>query len=373
MTMSAAQGHRPLRVLVIDDSAYNRQTITAILEGAGDLQVVGRAGDGEEGLRLAFQVQPDVITLDLEMPKMDGFSFLRLLMARQPTPVIVISGYATRENVFKALELGALDFVTKPSRTISSELKGIKDELLSKIRLVTKLRMVSLADRAARTRVAGTVSGHFKAIIPPAEDEAAQAARREGPAPPRLIAIGASTGGPPAITQILANLDPSLAIGIVITQHMPAKFTRAFAERLDRTTPWRVREAESGDTVTIGTALVAPGSGSLVVRRDGEKLRADVLPQAPTDRFVPSVDRMLESVAKAMGPETLALILTGMGGDGGRGVRAIKAQGGRVVAEAPETAVIFGMPQEAIATGVVDDVVPLGMMVDEIARFAPKR
>src|SRR3954454_14849860 len=150
---------KPIRILVVDDSAFNRQTITAMLEGVPGIQVVGRAADGEEGLRLAFQLTPDVVTLDLEMPKMDGFSFLRLLMARQPTPVLVISGYATRENVFKALELGALDFVAKPSRTISSELRGIKDELLAKVQLVTKLRMVSLADRAARTRMAGTVSG----------------------------------------------------------------------------------------------------------------------------------------------------------------------------------------------------------------------
>src|SRR4051795_3809402 len=148
---------KPIRILVVDDSAFNRQTITAMLEGVPALQVAGRAADGEEGLRLAFQLQPDVITLDLEMPKMDGFSFLRLLMARQPTPVIVISGYATRENVFKALELGALDFVAKPSRTISTELRNIQEELQQKVRLVTQLRMVTLADRAARTRSTGSV------------------------------------------------------------------------------------------------------------------------------------------------------------------------------------------------------------------------
>ena len=157
---------KPIRVLVIDDSAFNRQTISAILEGNPGIQVIGRAGDGEEGLKLAFQLSPDVITLDLEMPKMDGFSFLRLLMSKQPTPVIVISGYATRENVFKALELGALDFVAKPSRTISSELRSIKDELLQKVALVTKLRMVSLTDRAARTRQAGTMSGAHRIVSP---------------------------------------------------------------------------------------------------------------------------------------------------------------------------------------------------------------
>src|SRR4051812_8973728 len=210
------QPSKPIRVLVIDDSAFNRQTISAILEGTPGLQVAGRAADGEEGLRLAFQLQPDVITLDLEMPKMDGFAFLRLLMARLPTPVLVISGYATRENVFKALELGALDFVAKPSRMVSAELLTIKDDLLAKVQLVTKLRMVSLADRAARTRQVGTVSGAQR--LPP-EPARQPRSRKDGPPPPRLIAIGASTGGPPAISQILAALDPGLPIGLVITQH----------------------------------------------------------------------------------------------------------------------------------------------------------
>src|SRR3954468_13886967 len=200
---------KPIRILVVDDSAFNRQTITAMLEGVPGFQVVGRAGDGEEGLKMAFQLQPDVITLDLEMPKMDGFSFLRLLMARKPTPVIVISGYATKENVFKALELGALDFVAKPSRQISPALKQIQDELLGKVRMVTQLRMVSLTDRAARAPAPGT-TGQFPAITLPPPDR--DRGRKEGPAPARLCAIGASTGGPPAIHQILSALDPSLPL-----------------------------------------------------------------------------------------------------------------------------------------------------------------
>jgi two-component system chemotaxis response regulator CheB len=369
---------RPIRVLVVDDSAFNRQTIATLITEAGH-QVIGRAIDGEEALRLAFQLQPDVITLDLEMPKLDGFAFLRLLMARQPTPVLVISSNATRENVFKALELGALDFVAKPQRQISSELLSIKNELLTKLQLVTKLRMVALAERSQRAREVGSMSGAHRlppepvAVTPPTS-------RRDGPAPPRLIAIGASTGGPPAITQILAALDPSLPAGIVITQHMPVRFTKAFAERLDRTTPFTVREAEPGDAVTVGSVLVAPGSGSLVLRprdprdprdKDGA-LRVDIVPPDASDRFVPSVDRMLESAARAMGPDVLAIILTGMGGDGGRGVRAIKSAGGRAYAESQESAVIFGMPEEAIRTGVIDQVLPLGQMADAIARFAKK-
>ena len=362
---------KPIRILVVDDSAFNRQTITAMLEGVPGFQVVGRAGDGEEGLKMAFQLQPDVITLDLEMPKMDGFSFLRLLMARQPTPVLVISGYATRENVFKALELGALDFVAKPSRTITPELRNIQEELLAKVRMVTQLRMVSLADRAARTRSTGTMSGAFASPPSPVPPPLS---RKEGVAPPRLIAIGASTGGPPAINRILVNLDPTLPTGIVITQHMPAKFTKAFAERLDRTTPWHVREAEDGDAVIAGCVLVAPGGGSLSVRRqNATSVKVDIVPQQPEDRYVPSVDRMLSSAAEAMGRDLCGIVLTGMGGDGGRGIKAVRAAGGRTVAEAPETAVIFGMPQEAIATGAVDEVVALGNIPERIAAFVLKK
>jgi two-component system chemotaxis response regulator CheB len=370
MTPTPPNPDKRIRVVVIDDSAFNRQTISSMLESNGEIDVVGRAADGQEGLNLVFQLQPDVITLDLEMPKLDGFGFLRILMSRKPTPVIVISGYATKENVFKALELGALDFVAKPSRQISPALKAIADELLVKVKMVTQLRMVSLTERAARAPSGGQTgqTGSFPALR---EQKDVDRTRKEGPPPPRLCAIGASTGGPPAIHQLLAVLDPSLPLGLVITQHMPAKFTKAFAERLQRTTPWTVREAEPGDALTAGVALVAPGSHSLVLKREGGQLRADLVPQDQNDRFVPSVDRMLESVAK-LGMDTLAVILTGMGGDGGRGVRAIKAAGGRVLAEAPETAVIFGMPEEAIKSGAVDEIVPLNFIADHIAKFAKK-
>jgi two-component system chemotaxis response regulator CheB len=361
-----------IRAIVIDDSAFNRQTISAMLESGGDIEVVGRGADGQEALNLVFQLSPDVVTLDLEMPKMDGFSFLRILMSKKPTPVIVISGYATKENVFKALELGALDFVAKPSRQISPALKTIQDELLGKVRMVTQLRMVSLTDRAAKAPPPTGVTGSFPVVtLPPPEKDRA---RREGPAPPKVCAIGASTGGPPAIHQILSSLDPSLQLGIVITQHMPAKFTKAFAERLQRTSPWTVREAEPGDSVLAGVALVAPGSHSLTLRREGSQLKVELIPQQFDDKFVPSVDRMLQSVAQvaSVSSQILAVILTGMGGDGGRGVLAIKNAKGRVIAEAPETAVIFGMPEEAIRTGAVDEIVPLGNVAEVISKFARK-
>jgi two-component system chemotaxis response regulator CheB len=351
----------PIRVVVIDDSAYNRQTIVGMLESDPDVRVVGRAADGDEGLKQVLQLQPDVVTLDLEMPRMDGFTFLRILMSRRPTPVLVVSGWGAKENVFKALELGALDFLVKPSRQISPELRGIRDELVAKVKMVTQLRMLP-------SQVSGRVvapSGTYPVV----DDRAAPQPRVLPAVPSGLVAIGASTGGPPALQQLLSILDARLPIALAITQHMPPKFTKAFAERLQRTSRFQVREAEDGDTLSAGQALVAPGSGSMALRRESGALRITVEPPDANARYTPSVDRMFETAAEAMGIDVLAVVLTGMGGDGGRGVRVVKGRGGRVIAESAETAVIFGMPQEAISSGAVDEVLPLNRIVDAIERF----
>ncbi|MFH0902384.1 MAG: chemotaxis-specific protein-glutamate methyltransferase CheB [Pseudomonadota bacterium] len=354
---SDSHGAPEIRVLVIDDSAYNRQAISSMLEATPEIRVVATAGDGDEGLKQVFAFAPDVITLDLEMPKMDGFAFLRILMSRRPTPVLVISSYARRENVFKALELGALDFIAKPSKGISPDLRLIERDLVEKVRLVNKLRMISLTERAQRLPV-----------IPPAvpADGSPDLA-----AAPRLIVCGASTGGPPALQQIFSALDPRLPIALLVAQHMPAKFTTAFAERLDRASAIEVREARTGDAVRPGLGLVAPGAGIMrVVRASDGWLRTRIDAPTSEDRFVPSIDRLFESAAEVMGQEVLGVILTGMAGDGARGAKAIQARGGMVVAETPETAVIAGMPEEAIRSGAVAEVLPLGQIAAAIARFA---
>ena len=355
-----------IRVLVIDDSAYNRQTLTAMLESDPDIRVVGRATDGDEGLQQALALKPDVITLDLEMPRVGGFAFLRLLMRRRPTAVVVVSSHSSRENVFKALELGALDFIAKPTALPSAELRTIERDLIRKVRACTQLRSGVLAERArASTRPS---SETVPVVVAPDAD-----LRHVVPAGPlRICAIGASTGGPPALQRIMNELDVMAPLAVLITQHMPPRFTAAFAERLDRCSRYDVVEAKGGEPLRPGLALVAPGSGSLCVERTADGYVARVAAAAEGDRFVPSVDRMLTATANAAGPAACAVVLTGMGGDGGRGVRAIHDRGGRVIAEAPETAIIFGMPQEAITTGVVDEIVPLGAMAEAITRFAHK-
>ena len=360
MNDAGQDADRKIRVLVVDDSAFNRQTISRMLDSIPGVEVVDRAADGEEALAKVARLAPDVVTLDLEMPKMDGFQFLRLLMASQrPLPVIVVSGQSSRENVFRALELGALDFVAKPAQQLSLDLNNISAELRRKLELVTQLRLGTLSERAARRASMGGVTGPIS-ILPPLVTELP---------PERVLAIGASTGGPPAIQQLLAGLDRTLPISILITQHMPPRFTTTFAERLARITAWRVEEARGGEPLNIGTVLVAPGGHSLTVRRESGRLFAEVVAAGPNDVFIPSVDRMFTSAAMALGKRLVAVVLTGMGSDGARGARAVHAEGGRVVAESAESAVIFGMPQEVIATGVVAEVCTIGKMASTLGRM----
>jgi two-component system chemotaxis response regulator CheB len=354
----------PIRVVIIDDQAAIRQALAAILEAEPDIQVVGRAGDGEEGLKVVFQVQPDVILLDLEMPRLDGFAFLRLLMAKRPTPVVVVSSHSSRESVFKALELGALEFVAKPGNVRRLEdLQGIRSDLLTKLRLARRLQVVTLTENAQASWK--KLAAHAASKPSPAPLPQADAG-----APPHLLCIGASSGGPTSILNLLLSLEPGLPAALLITQHMPERFTTAFAERLSRATPHQVREAQTGDLVTQGMVLLAPGSGSLRVERQGSLLR--VLPpdfsESRDEGFVPSVDRMLEAAAAAMGAKVVAVILTGMAGDGVKGALTVRRAGGRVLCEAPESAVISGMPEEVIRSGAADEVVPLSRMAEAIRR-----
>jgi two-component system chemotaxis response regulator CheB len=358
--MTSRKDQAPVRVLVIDDSAFNRDSIAAMLDQSPQIEVVGRARDGNEGLREVVQREPDVITLDLEMPRMDGYTFLRILMTRRPTPVVVISSHSARESVFKALELGAVDFIAKPARTVAPELETIRQELLDKVLAVGRLRPVRL--RGAQSRTATEVAAGRPETAPE------RAAELRG-----LVCIGASTGGPPALKEIVEQLPGDLPVAVLISQHMPASFTGPFARRLDSAGALRVREAGGGDLLEPGVALVAPGSGSLVVSGPaGATPSVDIESGEPGSRrrIVPSADRMMESAAAVMGRNTMGVVLTGMGRDGSRGVVAIREAGGVTVAEAESSAVIFGMPEAAISTGAVDDVVPIGGIADAIVRFA---
>lgn len=344
----------PIRVLVIDDSAYSRRTITRMLETSPLVEVVGWARDGEEALRKALQLRPDLVTLDLEMPRMDGFTFLRLLMAKRPTPVLVVSGRSGDDDVFKALELGAVDFVAKPTLRAAPELATIQEELIRKVHATRQLRMDKLRERIS---------------------QAPAPVRTRGPARGgrlRVVAIGSSTGGPAALMQIFGAFHEAPPFAFVVSQHMPEGFTRGFAERLDRLTPVTAREAEGGEALQSGNVLLAPGGHHLEFETRGGSAVARLVPRGPEDKYAPSVDRMFESAAKHFGQDLLAVVLTGMGDDGRRGVRAVREAGGAVIAESEETAVIFGMPQQAIRTGAVDAVLPLREIAPAIQAGVPR-
>jgi two-component system, chemotaxis family, protein-glutamate methylesterase/glutaminase len=342
-----------LRVLVVDDSAFNRRSIVEILSTSPDIEIVGRAADGEEALRLVGSLDPHVITLDLEMPKMDGFTFLRILMSRTPVPVIVISSYSQKENVFKALELGALDFVAKPDRYIDPNLAGVREELLRKVGLARNVR---------------APTGPRRIVEPPTPAPARPRAPAGG-APSKIIAIAASTGGPSALLELFSRIPQNYPHGVVVAQHMPETFTRTFAERLDKRSALRVSEAKEFDSLEAGTAFVCPGRQCLEVELGAQGYRLRLRPPTPDDRYVPSADALLKSVAKVAGSRTVAVVLTGMGDDGARGAKSVVDAGGAVVVESEATAVVYGMPGAVVRAKLAQKSLPLPQLATWLAQL----
>ena len=345
-----------IRVLVIDDSAFSRQTITRMLETSPLIEVVGVARDGEDALRKTLELQPDLVTLDLEMPRMDGFTFLRLVMRQRPTPVLVISGRAGEQDVFKALTLGAADFVAKPTSHATLELETIRDELIAKVHAIRALRIENL-----RNQIDAVTAG---APVPPPLEARSQAAAG-------VVAIGSSTGGPSALIETLAAFSTPPNCSILVAQHMPRGFTAGFASRLDCLTQLDVAEAAGGETLAAGSVWIAPGGSHLELEIRGGRVVTRVAPSCEGDRYTPSVDRLFETAAKHVGADLLAVVLTGMGDDGCRGALAVKRCGGRVIAESEQTAVIFGMPQKVIESGCVDRVLPLNEIPEAIQSGLP--
>ena len=348
---------RPLRVLVADDSAFNRRTISDILHQLPNVEVIAKASDGDHALQLAILEKPDLVTLDIEMPRMDGFTFLKLLMARQPTPVIVVSGRAAKLDVFRALELGALEFVVKPSAGSPQELASIREELSWKVEMIRQMRELRTLERPVTSR--------FRAIQPGAERPFPA-----DPTPRKVFVIGASTGGPPALVHLFSRFTSDLPISVLVAQHMPERFTRTFAERLERLGGLRVAEAEGRAMLRAGTALIGPGGFALELQGRGVTASSAVVQTSAVDRYVPSVDRLFRTAAESLGSRAVAVILTGMGDDGMRGAQAIRDAGGTVIAESEETAAIFGMPGSVIRAGLAHAELPLHLIPERIIKMA---
>jgi len=348
-------GKPKIKVLVVDDSAFYRQSIISMLKTFPDIGVIGSVANGNEAMRFVIKEKPDVITLDLEMPEMDGFTFLRWLMRNEPIPVLVISGQSEAASVFKALELGAADFMAKPTQKASLEIMNLQAELRLKIGAIVKIPAEKMKVRIqAPSRFSG-------GKLSPSDLKGSP-----GQCSCNLIVIGASTGGPPAIQAIITMLPKNFSTPIIIAQHMPPVFTHYFSERLNRISQLEVKEAEPGDRVEPGRVLIAPGGFHMVFeeKEDCVFVRIQVPPKG--DRYVPSIDSLMASSVNVYGSKVLGVLLTGMGNDGKKGMRKIKEVGGKTIAESEETAVIFGMPREAIKDGVVDRVLPLLSIPDFI-------
>jgi two-component system, chemotaxis family, protein-glutamate methylesterase/glutaminase len=337
------------RVLVVDDSAVVRQIFSRELAKDPELEVVGSAPDPFVARDLIVQRSPDVLTLDLEMPRMDGITFLRKLMHYHPLPVVVVSSLTPSggELAMEALAAGAVDVMCKPGAAFT--VGDMASQLAEKVKSAAH---VDLKRRAARPQPAA---------------QAAAVARQ--PALTRttnqIIAIGASTGGTVALEGILRGMPPN-APGIVITQHMPEMFTKYFADRLDQLSQLEVREATDGDSVVPGVALIAPGNKHLLLRRSGARYCVQVRDGPRVNRHRPSVDVMFRSVAQSAGRNAVGAILTGMGGDGAQGLLEMKKAGAPTLAQDEESCVVFGMPKVAIELGAVDKVVPLEGMAQAI-------
>jgi two-component system, chemotaxis family, protein-glutamate methylesterase/glutaminase len=341
-----------IRVLVVDDSALVRSLLTEIINEQPDMECVGAAPDPLVAREMIKQKNPDVLTLDVEMPRMDGLDFLERLMRLRPMPVVMVSTLTERgsEVTLKALELGAVDFVSKPRVGISSGLKDYADEIAEKIR----------AARAARVRRPAPVPAPAltaDAVLPPLQ---ARISSTE-----KVIILGASTGGTEAIKTFLSQLPPDCP-GVLIAQHMPESFTRPFAERLDGLCRISVKEAVHGERVLPGHAYIAPGHSHLLLARSGANYVTELSQAPPVNRHRPSVDVLFRSAANCAGRNAIGVILTGMGKDGAAGMLEMKRSGATNFAQDEASCVVFGMPKEAIALGGVDEVVGLHDMARRV-------
>lgn len=339
-----------IRVLIVDDSAIVRKVLTDELSRFDDIEVVGSAVDPYVAREKIVKLRPDVITLDVEMPRMDGLSFLAKLMKHAPTPVVVVSSLTPEnsEAALRALELGAIEVVSKPGSTFSTPDVGK--------RLIRAIR----AAASARLPVRG-------APLQAASQEAPRAFAPLLQTSHSVIAVGASTGGTKAIESVLLGL-PATTPGMLIVQHMPEHFTKAFATRLNGICAMEVREARDNDMVVPGLALIAPGNKHMLLQRDGARYHARIQNGPPVHHQRPAVDVLFHSVASCAGRNAVGVLLTGMGADGARGLYQMQQSGARTLAEAESSCIVFGMPREAIRLGAADEVVPLPQMPAAILR-----
>jgi len=370
--LTEKKNEQQIGILVVDDSAFMRKALTMMLESDPMIKVIGTARDGEEGVEKVRRLKPDLVTMDIEMPRMDGLTALREIMLNDPVPVMMISSLTTEgaNATLDALDLGAVDFIPKQLSYVSLDIVKIKDELLAKIKDIVRRKHILMArlktrrpvTRATRTTIqakaAGTTGASAPTRIVGKRNHAMQ-----------IIAIGSSTGGPPALQAVIPKLPRNIPVGIMIAQHMPPMFTKSLADRLNQLSQVTVKEAVSGDPLEPGVVLIAPGGQHMTVRRSGARAHVVVSGQPADTLYKPCVDVMINSVADVYGKATLGVILTGMGSNGLIGMQKVKSKGGIVVAQNEATCVVYGMPRAVIEAKVADHVAPIDDVASEILSY----
>ncbi|HVJ17511.1 MAG TPA: chemotaxis response regulator protein-glutamate methylesterase [Polyangiaceae bacterium] len=344
-----------IRVLVVDDSAFMRGVISRTLGADARFEVVGQAADGSDAVRLAAELKPDVVTMDYNMPGLNGAEATRRILAARPVPIVMLSAHTQSgaSATVEALAAGAVDFVTKPDGEVSAHLAGVKDELLSKLTAAAGANLKSAHPAAA--------------IAPPAESSPVSSrVPRVLPSGQRVVVIASSTGGPAALVRLVPELHLGAQTALVIVQHMPSGFTQALAEQLAERASFPVREASAGQSLTPGAAVVAAGGSHLVVERGGTLRLTD---SAPVHGVRPAADLTFSSVAQHYGARCIGVVLTGMGKDGAKGLAAVKAAGGATLAQDRATSTVYGMPKAAVELGVVDTVAPLERIAAVVNRL----
>jgi two-component system chemotaxis response regulator CheB len=354
---------KKIRVLIVDDSSLVRQMLTDILNESGDIEVVGAASDPLFARERIKALNPDVLTLDVEMPRMDGLTFLSNLMRLRPMPVLMVSSLTERgaQTTLRALELGAVDFVSKPKTDLTGTLRDFSEEICTKVRAAAGARVRARADEGASRPVPPKFSAD--AVLPSADS------RRNFRTTERIIAIGASTGGTEAIRVLLQAL-PADSPAVVIAQHIPAAFSGAFTHRMDTNSAMSVVEPRDGQLIVPGHVYIAPGDRHLLVDRDGARYLCRLSSGPPVNRHRPSVDVLFRSVAQKVGPNAVGAILTGMGDDGARGLKEMLDAGAATIAQDEASSVVWGMPGAAVKHGGAQEVLPLERIAEALLRLA---
>lgn len=343
---------KKIRVLIVDDSAVVRQNLTEIINSDSELEVMGTASDPFVAAKKIKQEIPDVITLDIEMPRMDGLTFLQKIMSQHPMPVVVISSLTGEgtETGFKALEYGAVEIITKPFLSTKEFIQESKIRICEAVKGAAHAKIKRKINKPQSIKVIPKYSADV--IIPPTSNHSMIKTTEV------VVAVGASTGGTEAITTFLKGL-PADCPGIVIVQHMPEQFTKSFANRLNEICQITVKEAENGDSIIRGRALIAPGNFHTMVKRSGARYFTEVKSGPFVNRHRPSVDVLFRSTAKYAGANAIGIIMTGMGDDGAKGLLEMKQAGAKTIAQDQETSIVFGMPREAIKLEAADKILPL--------------